>query len=81
MREAGAGQQVVVEVLDARTGWADHLQGVRVAERRHDRLVLDVDPGVDVDEVLMAAREAGSVRLFQVGNRSLAERFREAVDH
>lgn len=56
------------------------LPGTTVVDRKHDRLVLDVDATTDVDDVLMAARAAGSVTMFQVGSRSLAERFRKVVD-
>ncbi|HEY3508322.1 MULTISPECIES: ABC transporter ATP-binding protein [Kribbella] len=69
----------VVFAAPASTGWADDLDGITVerADDRHAQLRLDA--GSDPDDVLQAARTAGSVLRFDYEPPSLEELFREAV--
>jgi ABC-2 type transport system ATP-binding protein len=72
--------RVLLDVDGADPDWCENLDGVEVVERRDGRVLLELAPGIEPASVADAAWEAGPVRLFQVGTRSLEERFRAAVD-
>ncbi|MGW0043592.1 ABC transporter ATP-binding protein [Rhodococcus sp. NPDC003348] len=75
----GGGTQLVVRAPDAPPGWVDHLAGIRTLEHRDGRTVLELDPGVDDQEVLAAALKTGPVHEFSQHRPSLTELFREVV--
>jgi ABC-2 type transport system ATP-binding protein len=75
-----AGPQLVrVEVRDATADWPDALAGVHVVERSPDRFVFELAPGTDSQQVLDAARRAGTVTRFGQEEPTLAELFRDRV--
>jgi len=78
LREAAAGRVLEV-VVDARTGWASHLAGVRVVAEDGTRVLLDLDDPARDQEVLAAAAAAGRVERFGWQRPSLAQLYREAV--
>ncbi|MFI9010461.1 ABC transporter ATP-binding protein [Actinosynnema sp. NPDC053489] len=76
---AGGPARLVVDAPLARSGWADHLPGVRSASTAAGRTVLEVEPGVDDQAVLHAALGTGPVHEFSRQRASLAELFRSVV--
>ncbi len=79
LRDRGDRRQLLVVVPDAPAGWAGGLPGVRVVSERRGELVLELDPGVDDQQVLAAATRAGRVEHFSRREPTLTELFREAV--
>ncbi|MFB9428222.1 ABC transporter ATP-binding protein [Streptoalloteichus tenebrarius] len=76
---SGGTERVMVDVDGAGYGWVDALSGVRVVERQGSRAVLELERGVDDQEVLRAAVAAGRVREFAPHRPSLTELFRNVV--
>ena len=64
---------------DAARDWTAGLAGVRVVERVADGVVLELGPKADSQQVLDAARRAGTVTRFAEEHPTLAELFRELV--
>ncbi|MGH3436403.1 MAG: ABC transporter ATP-binding protein [Sciscionella sp.] len=75
---AGPGS-LVVRAPHMRAGWADHIPGVRVLRSDGAHTVLELDNGVDDQEVLHAALASGPVHEFSRLTSSLAELFRAVV--
>lgn len=71
--------QLVVHVPGAGPGWAKQLPGVHVVSEEPAGTVLELDPDVDDQLVLDAARAAGPVREFRRRRPTLAELFRNVV--
>ena len=78
LRRAGP-RLIRVEVRDATRDWVAGLARVEVIERAGDRVVLQLDGGADSQEVLDAARRAGTVVSFAEERPTLAELFRDLV--
>jgi ABC-2 type transport system ATP-binding protein len=76
---AGASRMIRAEVRDASRDWTAELAGVSVVERAADGVVLKLEPGVDSQRVLDAARRAGRVTRFAEERPTLAELFRDLV--
>ncbi|GLZ34385.1 ABC transporter ATP-binding protein [Lentzea sp. NBRC 105346] len=76
---AGGATRLVVEVPEARNGWAAELSGVRVIGSDGGRTVLELDQGVDDQAVLQAALATGPVHEFSRQRPSLMELFRNVV--
>jgi ABC-2 type transport system ATP-binding protein len=76
---ADASAQLIVHVPGANPGWAKRLPGVRVVSEEPGSTVLELDPDVDDQTVLDAARAAGPVREFRRRRPTLAELFRNVV--
>ncbi len=73
-------RRLSVRVEEDREGrFAAGLAGVRVSEASGGAVRLVLEPTVDLDSVLDAARRAGHVREFSLQRRRLSEVFREAV--
>lgn len=70
--------RVEVDAADP-AGWVDDLPGVSVAVRETGGVVLVLEPWVDDQQVLEAARVAGRIRHFGAARPTLAELYREAV--
>jgi ABC-2 type transport system ATP-binding protein len=68
--------QLLVKV-DAPPGWAAALEGTRVVREDEDGVVLEVEPGTDVQAVLRAALQAGPVEHFGYELGGLVEIYRE----
>lgn len=77
--QAAGPRLVRVEVPDAVVDWTDGLAGVTVVERSEGAVVLKLGPAADSQQVLDAARRAGSVTHFAEMRPTLAELFRELV--
>jgi ABC-2 type transport system ATP-binding protein len=76
----GTGQpHLVVDVSAADPRWAERLEGVRVLEALHTRLVLELAEKVDDQEVLAAAMASGAVHEFRRQRPSLVDLFRDVV--
>jgi ABC-2 type transport system ATP-binding protein len=71
--------RLLVDVQGAEQGWARGLAGVRVAECRGERQVLELATGVADQDVLAAAMAAGRVREFAPVRPSLTDLFRDVV--
>jgi ABC-2 type transport system ATP-binding protein len=69
-----------VEVEGAPRTWPDRLAGVQVVGRDELGVLLELDDGVDDQQVLAAAGQAGRVRRFAPARPTLAELFREVVE-
>ncbi|CRK61406.1 ABC transporter, ATP-binding protein [Alloactinosynnema sp. L-07] len=78
LRDTGA-VRLVVDVPQARNGWADGLAGVTVKERAGTKTVLELADGADDQAVLRAALATGPVAEFSRRRPSLAELFRSVV--
>ncbi|NKQ55236.1 ABC transporter ATP-binding protein [Amycolatopsis sp. K13G38] len=76
---ADASSQLIVSAPRAEAGWAKQLPGVTVLDEDAERTVLELDPGVDDQEVLRAALETGPVREFRRRRPTLTELFRNVV--
>jgi ABC-2 type transport system ATP-binding protein len=76
---AGGPRMIRAEVHDAARDWTAGLAGVRVVERVADGVVLELGPEADSQQVLDAARRAGTVSRFAEEHPTLAELFRELV--
>jgi len=76
---ASGGRQLLVEVDQGSSAWADGLAGVRVVSRDGDRTVVELTDGADDQSVLKAALAAGPVRAFGPRRPSLTELFRHVV--
>jgi ABC-2 type transport system ATP-binding protein len=76
---AGGPRMIRAEVHDAARDWTTGLAGVRVVERVADGVVLELGPEADSQQVLDAARRAGTVTRFAEEHPTLAELFRELV--
>jgi ABC-2 type transport system ATP-binding protein len=76
---AGGPRMIRAEVRDAARDWTAGLAGVTVIERAADGVVLELAPGADSQQVLDAARRAGTVSRFAEEHPTLAELFRELV--
>ncbi len=73
-------RRLVVRVEDDRDArWARELAGVRISEVGAGQVRLVLEPDVDTNVVLDAARRAGRVTEFSYQRRRLSEVFREAV--
>ncbi len=79
LREREAGRLLRVVAPDAAPGWVTPLGGVRVVSERAGDTLLELDPGVDDQQVLGAALRTGRVTHFAWRQPSLVELFREAV--
>ncbi len=78
LKAASGRRHLEVEVAGSGGAWltaANH----QVLEQDGDRVKVLVDEGVDLDALLVAAREAGDVRQFSFGPPRLSELFMEAV--
>jgi ABC-2 type transport system ATP-binding protein len=71
--------QVVVDVPGADSGWTAGLAGVELVHADHGRLLLQLDHGVDDQQVLQAALKVGPVREFARHRPPLTELFRHVV--
>jgi len=69
-----------VDVEGAPDGWAAGVSGVRVVSRDERGVLLELGEGADDQQVLVAAGQAGRVRLFAPARPTLAELFREVVE-
>ncbi|MGZ4202175.1 MAG: ABC transporter ATP-binding protein [Thermoleophilaceae bacterium] len=76
---AGGPRLVRVDLAGAAPGWGDSLPGVEVVERVGERTVFRLAPGTDPQQILDAARRAGTVTHFAELQPSLADLFRELV--
>ncbi|TDQ04501.1 ABC-2 type transport system ATP-binding protein [Labedaea rhizosphaerae] len=74
LRAAGA-TQVVVEMPDARPGWAEGIPGVEVVAAEQGRTVLRLTGNTDDQVLLRMAMAAGRVRAFRSGEPTLADLF------
>ncbi|MGH9171582.1 MAG: ABC transporter ATP-binding protein [Acidimicrobiales bacterium] len=73
-------RRLLVRIEGNRTAdWARRLPGVVVSEIDGGAVRLALDDGVDSDEVLRAATQAGRVTQFSFERRRLSEVFREAL--
>jgi ABC-2 type transport system ATP-binding protein len=82
LRERGARdrRRVRVELAEApRDGWLDGVSGVCAVEPLPRGAVVELAPEGRTDDVLDAARAAGTVTQFALERPTLAELFREAV--
>ena len=81
LREAGRrGRQVRVAVTGADSRWlGPFAERLTVLERRGDEVLLDLAEAVDPDDVLDAARAAGTVSLFNLERPTLTQLFRAIV--
>ena len=79
LRAQEGRRQLLVIVRDAPAGWAAVIPGVTVVSERRGELVLELEDGVDDQEVLAAAARAGRVEHFSWRQPTLTELFREAV--
>jgi ABC-2 type transport system ATP-binding protein len=81
LRDRGRqGRQVRVAVAGADARWAEALAGrATVIESARGEVLLDVAEGFDADEILDAARPAGSVTHFSLERPTLTQLFRTAV--
>ncbi|HVK21355.1 MAG TPA: DUF4162 domain-containing protein, partial [Actinokineospora sp.] len=78
LRDTGA-VRLVVDVPQARDGWADGLAGITVKEREGTKTVLELADGADDQAVLRAALATGPVTEFSRQRPSLTELFRSVV--
>jgi hypothetical protein len=76
---AGGPRLVRVDLAGAARGWGDSLPGVEVAECVGERTVFRLAPDTDPQQILDAARRAGTVTHFAELQPSLADLFRELV--
>jgi ABC-2 type transport system ATP-binding protein len=76
---AGGPRMIRAQVRDVTGDWTAGLAGVEVVERAADGVVLELAPGVDSQQVLDAARRAGTVVRFAEEHPTLAELFRDLV--
>jgi ABC-2 type transport system ATP-binding protein len=72
-----ARRRLEIEVAGAGAAWTGALAGVRVVQADGDRIVVELDDGVDDQAVLDAARAAGPVRRFSFVEASLTDVFME----
>lgn len=72
---AEAATQIVVELPDARPGWAEGIPGVDVVVAEQGRTVLRLTGNTDDQVLLRMAMAAGRVRAFRSGEPSLADLF------
>jgi ABC-2 type transport system ATP-binding protein len=72
--------RISIEVEGASPGWLDTLPDVTVVADDGTRAVAEVDAADGPERLLDAARAAGRLVAFQVGGRTLGERFRAAVE-
>ncbi|HEY0443332.1 MAG TPA: ATP-binding cassette domain-containing protein [Candidatus Limnocylindrales bacterium] len=79
LKEASGRRHLDVEVAGAGSSWLAARDDVVVIEQKGDRVRLLVGDSVDLDAVLVAARNAGPVRRFSFGPPALSELFMEAV--
>jgi ABC-2 type transport system ATP-binding protein len=76
----GAGpDQVVVDVSGADPRWAKSVPGAETLRADGSRVLLQLDEGVDDQQVLAAALEAGPVREFARRRPPLTELYRDVV--
>ena len=76
---AGGPRIVRAEVRGATGDWTAGLTGVTVVERAADGVALELGPEADSQQVLDAARRAGTVTRFAEERPTLAELFRDLV--
>jgi ABC-2 type transport system ATP-binding protein len=82
LRDAGGNRVLRVQVDGPdQHGWADTLPGVIVRDTDRDGVVLELQDGADDQQVLAAAQAAGRVRHFGAVRPTLAQLYREAVQH
>jgi ABC-2 type transport system ATP-binding protein len=79
LRSAGA-TQVVLELPDARPGWADGIPGVEVITAEQGRTVLRLTGNTDDQVLLRMAMAAGRVRAFHSGEPTLADLFAPVLE-
>jgi ABC-2 type transport system ATP-binding protein len=72
-------RRLLVDAPRAGTDWSHALAGVRVVSVDRGRTLLELDDGVDDQEVLRAALATGPVREFGERRPSLTELFRHVV--
>lgn len=75
----GSAPQLEVVVASTGGAWAGRLDGVEIVESRGDAVRLRLNPELDPQTVLDAARAAGAVQRFGFERSRLSEVFREAV--
>ncbi|MPZ83323.1 MAG: ATP-binding cassette domain-containing protein [Actinophytocola sp.] len=76
---SGGAVEMIVEVPNARLGWAAGLAGVTVRGHEGGRTVLELGDGADDQEVLRAALATGPVTEFSRRRPSLTELYRTVV--
>ena len=76
---AGGARTIRAQVRDAAWDWTAGLPGVTVLERAGDRVVLELAAEADSQQVLDAARRAGTVASFAEEHPTLAQVFRDLV--
>jgi ABC-2 type transport system ATP-binding protein len=76
---AGGAPKIRVDVVGATRDWTVGLPGVTVVERTPTGAVLELGEGADSQQVLDAARRAGSLRRFAEEQPTLTELFRHLV--
>jgi ABC-2 type transport system ATP-binding protein len=76
---ATGSRRLLVDAPRADAGWAAGLAGVRVVSLDGGRTLLELDDGVDDQDVLRAALATGPVREFGERRPSLTELFRHVV--
>ena len=79
LRAASRQRRIALRLERAPADWLPAIDGVELAERHDGELRLRTPRGVDPEQVLAAAREAGSVHEFAFGPPTLAELFVELV--
>lgn len=72
-------EQVVVDVPGVDLAWTATVPGARVVETTGSRVLLELEPGVDDQQVLAAALRAGAVREFGRHRPPLTTLFRHVV--
>lgn len=72
-------EQVVVDVPGVDPAWAAEVPGARVVETTGSRVLLELEPGVDDQQVLAAALRAGAVREFGRHRPPLTTLYRHVV--
>jgi ABC-2 type transport system ATP-binding protein len=79
LREKRSAPRILVRVDGARPGWLEPVPGAEVVGDDGDGILVELRDGADDQQVLDAARRAGTVRAFTPARPTLAELFREVV--
>jgi len=76
----GAPERRWVEVPNAKPGWGAGIAGTKVIDRVGSRLLFELDPGANDQELLRAALATGPVAEFRRVEPTLGEIFRAVLD-
>ncbi len=77
--QAGGPRRLWVDVPMAGSDWMPSLTGVTLVRRDGPRVLLDLSPGIDDQQILEAALQRGPVHEFRPAEASLTELFRDAI--